>query len=134
MTEPLKKPSKEALEFVAALAQKSEVLSYTPTVHEINVRLRELESMDLFNRQEWEGISSPVRQFAITTICHEKGTPEEQKDTIKFVTMHEGLLARKLSLAERYGVECVSMDDMITYLSQRHEGGESHGPASRQDQ
>jgi hypothetical protein len=100
------------------LLKQIETIPYRPSAGAIALRVDELESMGLEDEPEYVGISSSVRQYAITTLAFEmaRAAGEEDQPT-SFVTEHPGLLSRADELFIRFGLRPMSPGELTNQLS-----------------
>lgn len=76
---------------------------YTPSEQQLAQRLHELEELGLHDEPEFEGISSPVRQYALNSLLADAGYFDPPP--APFITFHPGLLHQAKPLARRYGLQ-----------------------------
>jgi hypothetical protein len=90
----------------------------SPSLQEINARMRELEAMGLEDIPEYEGISSSVRQYAINSLAMEmaKASGDEvvtaDEDMPVMITFDEQLLSHAEELAARYRLKPMHPDQL----------------------
>ena len=114
---------------VKELLDKTEPAKYEPTAEQIAVRVQELEAMGLKNESELIGISSPMRQYAINSLCNELAQQHAEPGADAFVTMDPDLLRLADRLAERYGLRVISIEEFVRQMDEK--GGKALEPTDQ---
>jgi hypothetical protein len=108
---------------------QSRVVSYAPSEAAITMRLRELKLFGLHDEPEFEGISSPVRQYVLNSLLADAGYYDPLPAA--FMTMHPGLLAQAELLEQRYRVRPMTPQE-VAELDKDQEDAPSHRHKTKQ--
>lgn len=101
----LKRAKPSALRKVRDLLRNATLLP-TPEPEAVDRILTALADMGIHDEPEWEGISSSVKQYALSAASADD--PE-----LKFATVHPGLLAHADALKTRFGLRPIHFLDVM---------------------